>query len=753
MAKKQPSKPVFDNKNNQNNKNSEPASAPVFVEQTASEYGFLNSYLGLAACLVLTFAVFANVLGAGFVNWDDQGYIWLNKLIQPISGSSLYAMFTGDTCGNYSPLVALTYSIEHGFDRIVDAANPQSVENFNPFIYHLNNVLLHLATTAAAYFLFRALGLKNWGLLLATALFGIHPMRVESVAWVTERKDVLYGVFYILSLLFYCKYIKDTPANKTRNFALTALFGVLAYFSKIQAVALPLSMLAIDYFLNKEENKPAEPILSDYPTDRKLFSMNILLEKAPFFALSAVIGFVGIKFLGAAGGFEETAYSTLSRFFFATYSLTMYLVRLVLPFNLSTFYPYPAEDKMSAFYYVTPFIVAAVGFGVYYSMRFTKIIAFGFLFFFLNIFMLLQFKGAGKAFVADRFTYIPYLGLFYIVAYYFQQITEGKKMISLQKIAPVLGLIFVGFFSVLTVFQNKTWLTSVDLWTNVTKNFPEDALSWTNKGLAYDDLSKRAGINEVDKLAAYEGSIAAYSEAMKVDANYFDAPYNKAVALFNIKRYPEAVAAYGEAIKIRTNNPKNGERYQQELAQAYYSRGLAYSNMKDLQNSINDYQKAIATGYKGKEDGEIERSIGAAFATAGQHEEAQKNYDKAIAKAAAKQLKPQLSDYYYMKGNSYAAKGDMAHAIEMYDNSINNKPDFVDAINNKGNALASMGRAKEALPYFDKAISMKPDANSYYANRGLARRSVGDMQGACADWQKALSLGNLAVQELLKSCK
>ncbi len=736
MAKKQPSKPVYNQKTTATIQHSspEPAIASANEDVIVIPSG-INNYLGLAGCLVLTFVIFANVLGAGFVNWDDQGYIWLNKLIQPISGSSLYAMFTDHTCGNYSPLVVLTYSIEHLFDKVVDAANAQSPDNFNPFIYHLDNVLLHLGSTALAYFFFRAIGLKDWGLLFATALFGIHPMRVESVAWVTERKDVLYGVFYIAALLFYWRYIKE-DANKTRNLLLTAVFGLLAYFSKIQAVALPLTMLVMDYY-----------------ADRKLTDIKVLGEKIPFFAASLLFGLVGVHFLGIAGGFEETGYSLLSRLFFATYSLTMYLVRVFLPINLSTFYPYPKEVDIPLTYYITPFVVAAVGYGVWYSTRFTKAVAFGFLFFLVNIFMLLQFKGAGKAFVADRFTYIPYIGLFFILAHYFQQMVDGKWLPSLQKMALIFAIGFVSVCSILTFMQNKTWLTSVNLWDNVTKNFPNDALSWTNKGLAYDDETKRQGINEADKTAAYEGAIAAYSEAMKVDNNYFDAPYNKAVALFNLKRYPEAVTAYNEAIKVRVNNPKEGDRYKEELAQAYYSRGLTYSNMKDLPNTLKDYQQAIAVGYKGKEDGEIERSIGAAYESAGQHAEAIKYYDQAITKASAKSLNGQLADYHYMKGNSFAASGDMTNAIVMYDKAISFKVDYVDAINNKGNALASMGKPKEALPFFDKAIQLKPDAPSYYANRGLARKAAGDMQGACADWQKSVSLGNAGAQALLQQCK
>ncbi len=132
-------------------------------------------------CLILTFAVFANTLTAGFVNWDDHGYLWLNTLVQPLSGKAIAEMFSGHTCGNYSPFVVFTYCIEHGFDNIVKPGQ-MVVDNFQPFKYHLTNVLLHLGTTGMAFLLFRSLGLRGWALAFATALFGVHPLRSESVA-------------------------------------------------------------------------------------------------------------------------------------------------------------------------------------------------------------------------------------------------------------------------------------------------------------------------------------------------------------------------------------------------------------------------------------------------------------------------------------------------------------------------------------------------------------------------------------------
>lgn len=670
----------------------------------APEQAPISENLLLLGCLVLTFIVFANTLSAGFVNWDDHGYLWLNPLVQPISGHAIAEMFTWHTCGNYSPLVVLTYCMEHALDPMVKPG-AMVMENFNPFMYHLNNVLLHLGATAMAFFLFRAMGLRGWALALGTALFGVHPMRCESVAWVTERKDVLYGLFYIAALFTYWKYLTE-QAGKSRWYLLTFGLGLLSYFSKIQAVSLPLSMLCLDYFAG-----------------RNLKSMSVWLEKVPFFALSLVFGLVGIHFLGVAEGLKETGYSMTDRFFFATYSLFAYLSKLVAPFGLSAYYPYPKIGAMPVLYYLTPVVLAGVGWWVWRSAKQGRDIVFGFLFFLINIMFVLQFKGAGKAFMADRFTYIPYLGLFFILAKKYGDVVEGRTRSALAGVLPYAAAAFVGMCAVLTFFQNRTWQSSIALWENVTAKHPEDALSWNNKGLAYLDLDDA------------ENAYKAYEQALKADPQHFDALYNMGVTLNKLKKYPEALKAYDRAIAVKP-----------EFPDTYFSRGQVYTNAGENEKAIADYEKAIQLGMK-KPKHEIKAAIGSACLSAKQFDRAVAAYDEAI------QEQPE-ADYYFRKGNALAGGGQMAAAITAYDASIAILPDFADAYNNKGNALASMQRFQEALPVFEKAIELKPEAGNFRCNRGLAKQGMGDKAGACADWQQAAMGGYGPAQGLMQQfCK
>ncbi len=656
----------------------------------------------LTACLLLTFLVFANTFGAGFVNWDDHGYLWLNPMVKTLGSMNLGQIFSGHTHGNYSPLVVMSYCFEHTFDTIVKPGQ-MVVENFQPFLYHFDNVLLHVGATALAFFFFRAMGVSGWGLALGTALFGIHPMRAESVAWVTERKDVLYGLFYIAALLTYWKYVTE---QKSKFYLFTLLLGLLSLFSKIQAVSLPLSMLAMDWLANRD-----------------LKNGKVWLEKVPFFALSLVFGLIGIHFLGEAEGFKDTGYPLTDRLFFATASLWNYVWKVPAPFGLSAYYPYPKLGTMPVLYYATPLALAAIGWWVWGSLKQGKTIAFGFIFFLVNIVFVLQFKGAGKAFMSDRFTYIPYLGLFFILAKTYSDIESGKIQTSLKSILPYVAATFVALCAVLTVLQNNSWRSSVALWENATARNPQDPLSWSNLGLAQDDLKEN------------EKSAKAYEQALKVDPNYFDAIFNLGVAFNKLKRYDDAAKMFGRAIELRPDFPDS-----------WYGRAQVWISKGDYLKAIADIEKYAQMKPSEPAD-KVQVALGMAYAGANQHERAIEAFDLAL------KIKGD-PEYHFRKGNSLAPLGRMQEAIASYDAALALDPNYAEAINNKGNALASMGRFPEAIALFDQAIKLKPESPNFRFNRGMAKHSSGDDAGACADWKQAAIGGYGQAQGLIQQfCK
>ncbi|MFM8488218.1 MAG: tetratricopeptide repeat protein, partial [Bacteroidota bacterium] len=375
-------------------------------------------------------------------------------------------------------------------------------------------------------------------------------MRSESVAWVTERKDVLYGLFYIGALLSYWKFLSE-PAGKTRWMVWTVVLGVLSYFSKIQAVSLPLSLICLDYYHGRD-----------------IRNWRVWIEKSHFWLLSLVIGLVGLHFLDVAEGFKDTGYSPLERFFFATYSLFNYLLKLVAPFDLSAYYPYPEKGALPVLYYVTPLALAGIGWWVWKSAGNGRTIVFAFLFFLVNIMFVLQFKGAGKAFMADRFTYIPYLGLFFALAHGYQSAMEGGVSPVFRRLLPYLAAGFIALFAFLTFRQNATWQSSLTLGENVTGKFPNDALSWNNYGLAYLDLDE-------DEKAA-----VVFEKGLKADPSSFDLLYNAGITMNRLGRYRDAIPYFDRLIAVRPDD-----------ANARFTRAQILLNAKEPVKAMADYRK------------------------------------------------------------------------------------------------------------------------------------------------------------------
>src|SRR5206468_290810 len=218
----------------------------------------------------------------------------------------------------------------------------------NPRVFHFNNLLLHLICVALVFYFLLKLKVSVWGAALGALLFGIHPMRVESVAWITERKDLLFGAFYLAALLAYVGFLQ---ANYAKAFFWLALvFFVGALFSKIQAVALPLSLLALDYYF------------------RRPLRLNLVLEKIPFFALSLLVGGLGVRLLSKSETWkDETGFGLFDRLLIGAHSFCVYLGKLFVPHPLAAAYAYP--ERLTSSYYLAPLGILALAYGGYRAFQ------------------------------------------------------------------------------------------------------------------------------------------------------------------------------------------------------------------------------------------------------------------------------------------------------------------------------------------------------------------------------------------------
>ena len=510
--------------------------------KTTRPPSYLFSIFGI---LLFTCLVFSSSIKNEYVNWDDDKNFYENEQITTITQSNFWEntreIFSGHVIGNYNPLTIFTFALEQ---RFVDKEN-------RPTARHINNLLLHLVCVWFVFWIGMKLGLGLYGSSFLALLFAIHPMRVESVAWVTERKDVLFGAFYFAALYYYIKGCKRGMSLGTHLFVFT-LF-VLSLFSKVQAVLLPVSMVLVDYYLSK---------------DNKI-TLKSLLSKAPYFIASLLMGLKNIQTLAEQGSVSEQAYSGLSRIFIGSYSLAIYYVKALIPYRLSPLYPYPPSLDWTFYASIVTFAITA-GLLLWAYLQKKKVLFFGLGFFIANVFLLLQILGAGQGFLADRFTYVPYFGLFFIMAWYFHHYIKEKPNLKTPLFAAA-AVLALGY-SYITYNQNKIWKNSGTLWTHVLKYYNKSTLPWGNRANYYRDsgLTSQAlnDYGEVIRLAPEK------SEAYNSRARLFFNTQSKDSLLMALENYNLAIERKPGDVEYRVN------------------RGATYARLGDGQSAINELNEA-----------------------------------------------------------------------------------------------------------------------------------------------------------------
>ena len=353
MSKKQSSQRPA----SKNTKRSAKASPPKPVN--ANVKNDYTIYL-LIAGMLLTLIVYLPSLSNGITNWDDDLYI-NNSLVKNLTPSGIRDIFTMFFVGNYHPLTVISI----GIDRLIGGDGP--------FIFHLTNLILHLFNSFFVFLLVKQLTRNNLLAALTSMIFGVHALHVESVAWIAERKDVLYSFFYLLSLILYTIY---ASGRKGIYYWFSLLIFLLSLLSKGQAVVLVTLLPFIDYVKG-----------------RRWFSTKVLLEKVPFLILSLLGGWIAVLAQSSVGAIHLDFFSLPERFAFACYDLTQYLIKSILPFGLLAFYPYPARllnGNIPSFYWFFILLLPVFLTASYFLCKRSKVYAFGLFMFFINIILLLQ---------------------------------------------------------------------------------------------------------------------------------------------------------------------------------------------------------------------------------------------------------------------------------------------------------------------------------------------------------------------------
>ena len=604
----------------------------------------------LLALLLLTAFVFSSTLKNDFIDtWDDGVYVTDNVMITKLDKESLVSFFTTPLNGTYVPLPLLSFAIDYKLFKL------------EAWGYHLHNLLLHLVCTLLVFFLLKKLKIKPVYAFFGALLFGIHPMRVESVAWVTERKDLLFSMYYLGAVLSYLFYVTEEK-NRRRYYLLTLVFFIVSLFSKIQAVSLPLTLLVIDYYVGRP------------------LKFKLLLEKVPHFLLSLGFGIAGIFILRNVGSLEvNEAFSLTERIFFGLHSMLLYLMKVIFPYPQSIYYPYPANpgEALPVMYYLAPVILIGLAVLVFLTRKKNKAIVFGSLFFVVNIMFLLQILSAGQAFQADRFTYIPYLGFFFLAAWGAQYFVERNKSFSVPVFTAIPVILVI--FMIMTHQRCLAWKNSETIWTDVIEQFPEKiANAYANRASYYRKTNQ------------WPKSIDDYTVAMRLDKKNPVSIMNRGNLYFDMGKDSEAYVDYMAALKMKKKT-MDLQRLYANIGAIYGRKKMYDSAMVYLNKSVEEDPK-FAVAYLNRALTYEERDM---------NQQAIQDYLKYI------ELKPEDDRVYSSIGVNYMRKGDFVNSLK----------------------------------WLNDAIRMNSREGVYYSNRAIAYFNLNDKAKALEDAQMANQLG------------
>ena len=551
--------------------------------------------------IVLNVVIFSPVLKGGFLHcWDDYLYIVNNTDIQKISLSHIHSIFTKFILGNYHPLTVFSFAIEYHFFGL------------NPQAYHTTNLILHILNCLLVFWFVLLLTRNVYVSSIVGVLFAIHPVRVESVAWISDRKDLLSAFFFLLTLIFYLYY---TDRKQLKFYILSLLLYPLSLLSKASAVSLPFVLLLIEYLNNKKFKKSA------------------LIKKIPFFGIAGILGLVAIFARRSyQSQLQESFFSFYQKLSIAVHRLIFYyLFRFFSVAKLSYLKPYLFENSEEAvlFLVIAYVLLLIITFLIFLSAKRTKKVVFGSLFFFVTIFPALPVVILGYS--ADRFLYISSIGIFYMFAEGFIWLYQKNKR-ALRTLFLVVFASLIFLLSYTSYSHCKVWRNCLALTNYFINQYPSDPTVYLNRGLSYKDIGK------------YKEAIEDFSHAIGINPNYLDAYIQRGEVYLYLKQYSNGISDFTKAIEIDPYNPEG-----------FYKRGNAYYDIGDFKKAVEDFTSSIAID---STHAEVYYNRGNCYARLGNHKNAVTDFSHSL------KIDPTNVKAHYNRGVAFIILGKYSNAIK-----------------------------------------------------------------------------------------
>jgi tetratricopeptide (TPR) repeat protein len=670
----------------------------------------------VAVCLFLAgivWAAFGRTIHHDFVSYDDGIYVYENPTVtNGLTWSGVRWAFSGIHVGNWHPLTLLSHMLDC------------QLYGLNPAGHHFTSVLLHAATAALLFLALRALTGAFWRCAFVAAVFAVHPLRAESVAWIAERKDVLSGLFFMLTLLAYARFVREQGAGIKNTFSffrspaywLSLFFFACGLMSKPMLVTLPCILLLLDFW-------PLGRIRNSEFGIRKL--KPLLLEKIPFLILVAADCAATVWAQGNAVKSVDDVH-LVARLGNAVISYAEYVVQMVWPTGLAVFYPHPGNVLPAEKLLLSSLLLAFISIGVLLGWRRRPYLLAGWLWYLGMLVPVIGLMQVGYQAHADRYTYLPQIGLYFMLVWAAAEAFNGWRH---RKI--FLGTAAVALLAALLALaraQTAYWKDSVSLWTHTVACTSGSILAHDNLSYAFTKQGRWAEAAEQCR------------QALQLNPGYVPARVNLGYALTRQGEWDAAVAEYERALRTDPGS-----------STAHYNLGVALETLGRLPEAVGHYERAIQIN---PDYIEARLNLGHALTLQGRLRDAAQSYERALQTDSGNAVA------HFKLGEILDSRGETAAAARHYERALQTNPDYAEAHSNLGIILATQGQAAEAAGHFEQAVRLAPADAEIRFNLGRTLAIRGDLSQAAFQLQRALNLAEAqtnsalaeTVRRALKAC-
>jgi protein O-mannosyl-transferase len=636
-------------------------------------FSIMNNYKQMFILLLLVLTVlivFWDVQDYDFVHYDDQAYVIENSYVHSgLTSKSISWAFTTGHTGYWHPLTWLSLMLDYELFKL------------NPGGYHWTNVMFHIANTLLLFLVLNRITGRVWRSSFVAVLFAVHPLHVESVAWISERKDVLSTFFWILTLWFYVLYVEH-PGFKRYIWML--VFFVLGLLSKPMVVTLPFVLLLLDYWPLKRQAsfhtydsrlKVSLPAFSKRPLPP---SAILILEKIPLFILSLVVSVV--TFLVSKNQQVMATFQAASlqlRIENVLVSYATYIAKMFWPQNMAVFYPYPGALPLWQVAWSLILLLGITLFVLFQARRRPYLVV-GWLWYLGTLVPVIGLVQVGSQAMADRYTYISFIGLFVMVTWGVVDYLISMKYRKV--ILVVLSSLTVSILMILSWQQVRHWQNTTTLFTHALLVTERNYVAHNGLGAAF--MSR----NMPDEAAFH------FRESLKIAPSYLPANHGIGSALIAKGLCKAAIPYYTRIINMKPDD-----------SLAYYNMGYALTKLNRLHEAEEYYRIAVSLE---PNNASFHNNMGVLFINQGKIEEALSSFQKVL------KLNPSHAGAHNNLAMILVEQGREEEAISHFKEAIRLQPDYANAQYNLGMALRKKGLLKEAESHINKAMQINPGVSS-----------------------------------------